>query len=203
MNGLIDLKRKQGGHLINLITLLVNRNEFFLACAFILLLTIGGSVLPGFMTLFNISSLLQQLSILGLMSLGMTFVIIGGNGGIDLSVGSIFGIAAIVSISLQNKVVSTTGTGTYSGLDLPLILILLLVLLCGFIIGFVNGFGVTKLRVPPFIMTLITMTIGRGLIMLYTQGYQFKGIRNDFAFLGGKMFWDFLPMPLIIFAFLA
>ena len=194
---------KENVYEVSILQRMLNRNEFYLFAAIILLLIIGGFAADGYLSLYNLSRLLRQLSIMGLVALGMSVVIIGGNGGIDLSVGSIFGIATMVAISLQNKVIDTTGPGSYVGLDLPLILLMFCVLLSGAVFGLVNGIGVVKLRVPPFIMTLATMAIGRGLIMTYSQGFQFRGARPDFEFLGGGMFFEIIPLPLLFFIILS
>jgi ribose/xylose/arabinose/galactoside ABC-type transport system permease subunit len=176
-------------------------NEIYIILAIFLILLIGRLIAPWYLTAYNLSCLFRQLSMDGLVALGMTFVIIGG--GIDLSVGSVFGISTMIAISLQNKVINSTGSGFFVGLDFPLILVLFFGLLSGAIFGLINGLGVIKLRIPPFIMTLATMFIGRGLIMAYSRGFQFRGVKEGFMFLGGGKIGEFIPMSLIIFIFFA
>ncbi|RKL61613.1 ABC transporter permease [Thermoanaerobacteraceae bacterium SP2] len=178
---------------------LTDNNIFILGIAIVLVLIIGAIKLDSFVGLYNLSRVIRQLSISGLLALGMTFVIIGGNGGIDLSVGSTFGIATMIAISLQNKQIVNTGAKPYPGLDLPLVAIIIICLLAGVIVGLINGLGVTKLKISPFIMTLCMLYIGRGLVLVYSNGFQFIGIRDDFKVLGGGMIANIIPVPTIFF----
>jgi galactofuranose transport system permease protein len=105
-----------------------------------------------FLTEENLTNLLRQNSMLGLVALGMTFVIL--TGGIDLSVGSLVAVAGVVATSLA-------GQG------------LLVALLAGVgfaaMLGFVNGAVIAKARIQPFIVTLAMMIAARGLALVYTQ----------------------------------
>ena len=187
----------------NLIQRSTKSNAFFLIIAIVLIMLIGWGVSESFFNLFNLSRLLRQICISGLISVGMTFVIIGGNGGIDLSVGSTFAISTMLAISLQAEQINNTGGAPYPGLNLPLFLIIIACMLSGVAVGLFNGFGVTKLNVPPFIMTLATLSIGRGLVLVYSNGFQLVGIREDFGVLGAKMIAKYIPLTLITFAVIA
>jgi ribose/xylose/arabinose/galactoside ABC-type transport system permease subunit len=174
-------------------------NPMFLVFAVIAVLVVGGIITDSFVDAFNLSRVFRQMAIMGLMAIGMTYVIIGGNGGIDLSVGSSFGLAAMISISLQNTEIQNTSGVPYSGLDLPLPVILLAVIGAGMLMGLANGVGVAKLKLPPFIMTMSTLSIGRGICLVYSNGFQFVGVREDFQNMGGGMIGDVFANTLIIF----
>lgn len=192
------MSRKKGGAMER-IRSFRKSNTFFLLCAIILILLVGSFFSDSFIDVFNLSRLLRKTAIMGLMAIGMTFVIIGGNGGIDLSVGSIFGVGAMVAISLQNtEIVNTSGT-VRLGLNLPIALIMLAVIAAGAFIGLLNGLGVTVLGISPFIMTLCMMNIARGVVLVYSGGFQFIGVREDFAMLGGGMIMERIPIALLIF----
>lgn len=126
----------------------------------LLIITIILSIVsPNFMTVDNILNVLRQVSINALIAFGMTFVIL--TGGIDLSVGSILALASAVTASMLA-----------SGMD-P-ILAILVGLLAGAIMGAINGFIITKGKVAPFIATLATMTVFRGLTLVYTDTDQLQ-----------------------------
>lgn len=182
---------------------LLKSNNFLLICAILLILIIGSLLSDSFVDVFNLSRLVRKTTIMGLMAIGMTLVIIGGNGGIDLSVGSVFGVGAMVAISLQNKEIVNTSGNVRPGLDLPIVLILLAVIASGALIGLLNGVGILYLKISPFIMTLCMLNIARGAVLMYSNGFQFIGVRNDFMVLGGGMIADVLPVSALFFAAVA
>lgn len=138
---------------------------------------------PNFLSLDNILNILRQVSINALIAFGMTFVIL--TGGIDLSVGSMLALAAALTAGLMA-----------SGMD-P-ILAMLLGLLAGAIMGAINGFVITKGKVAPFIATLATMTIFRGLALVYTEGRPITGLSKDLSFeLMGRGYFFGVPVPVI------
>lgn len=148
------------------------------------LLTIILSILsPNFLSLDNILNILRQVSINALIAFGMTFVIL--TGGIDLSVGSMLALAAALTAGFMA-----------SGMD-P-ILAMLLGLLAGALMGALNGFVITKGKVAPFIATLATMTIFRGLALVYTEGRPITGLSKDLSFeLMGRGYFFGIPVPVI------
>lgn len=149
----------------------------------IILIIIVTILNPSFIDPLNILNLLRQVSINALIAFGMTFVIL--TGGIDLSVGSILALSSAVMANLM-----------VSGWD-PIIAILLGCLLGG-VLGGINGVLITKGRMAPFIATLATMTIYRGLTLVYTNGNPITGLGNkaSFQFLGrGYLFG--IPVPAI------
>ncbi|EST53296.1 ribose ABC transporter permease [Brevibacillus panacihumi W25] len=134
-----------------------------------------------FLTVSNIFNVLRQISINALIAFGMTFVIL--TGGIDLSVGSILALSSAITAGLM-----AGGMDTW--------LAILIGLLAGAVMGAINGVVIAKGRVAPFIATLATMTIFRGLTLVYTQGRPITGLNPDFAILGKGFFLE-IPMPVI------
>ncbi|GIP55025.1 MULTISPECIES: ABC transporter permease subunit [Paenibacillus] len=138
---------------------------------------------PSFLEPLNILNLLRQVSINALIAFGMTFVIL--TGGIDLSVGSIL---ALSSAFVANMMVS--------GFD-PIFAIIVGCLLGG-VMGMVNGLLITQGKMAPFIATLATMTIFRGLTLVYTNGNPITGLGDSMTFqLFGRGYQFGIPVPAI------
>ncbi|GGA46278.1 ribose ABC transporter permease RbsC [Paenibacillus physcomitrellae] len=150
----------------------------------LIILVIIVSVLnPSFLEPLNILNMLRQVSINALIAFGMTFVIL--TGGIDLSVGSIL---ALSSAFIANLMVS--------GLD-P-VLAIIVGCLAGGVMGAVNGLMITKGKMAPFIATLATMTIFRGLTLVYTNGNPITGLGDSMAFqLFGRGYQFGIPVPAV------
>jgi ribose transport system permease protein len=148
-----------------------------------------------FMTPLNMTNLLRQGSMIAILALGETFVII--TAGIDLSVGAIAGFGTVVVAMLLEA-------------GLPIWLCVLLTLLSGLAIGMFHAFGVTKMRVPPFIMTLATLTSLRGVGLLMTKGAPVNITNKAFTsfsthdFLGvPTLFWMVVLVGVPAYVFLA
>ncbi|ASY62584.1 permease protein of sugar ABC transporter [Sinorhizobium sojae CCBAU 05684] len=141
---------------------------------------------PSFLQVGNLMNVGRQIALFGIVSIGMTFVIL--TRGIDLSVGSIVGVVAVTSAMLLS-----------SGTSIPLVMIL--ALLMGAAFGAINGLGVVVFQMPPFIMTLGTLVMGRGIAMTIANGEpQNLGDATDaFYFLGGGFLLG-VPVPIWIFA---
>ncbi|MEO8683271.1 MAG: ABC transporter permease [Devosia sp.] len=143
------------------------RHEVLLALLLILTLIVLGAQSDRFLTLPNILNQGRLMTEVGLISVAMTFVILIG--GIDLSVGSIMGLSAILlGVFWQN-------------LALPLPLVLPAVLLVGTLAGLVNGIVITKFKVPPLITTLATLALYRGLAEGISQARSVRGYPDWFA----------------------
>lgn len=137
---------------------------------------------PRFLTLANLTNVLRQTSLNAIIAVGMTFVIL--TGGIDLSVGSIFAFASAITAGMLiggTNVVLAVAAG----------------LAVGALSGAVNGFFITKGKVPAFICTLAMMTILRGATMVYTNGQPLSGLGDPFYFVG-EGFVGIFPVPVII-----
>lgn len=154
----------------------------------LMLLVLGMGLLSDvFLTWGNIFNVLRQASIIGIVAVGMTFVIIGG--GFDLSVGAVLAFSAIISIQMQPVTPGRTA------------LAVLLPLLVGVATGTVNGFLVGFLRVNPFITTLGMQFVVLGITLLYTNGQHVWVWNPDpvYAAIGGG-FLGPVPIPVLIFA---
>ncbi|PSL34333.1 ribose ABC transporter membrane protein [Planomicrobium soli] len=138
---------------------------------------------PGFLAISNLMNVLRQVSINALIAFGMTFVIL--TGGIDLSVGSILALTGALTAGMMA-----------SGVD-P-ILAMLVGLLLGAVLGAINGIIIAKGKVAPFIATLATMTIYRGLTLVYTEGRPVSGLGDSVPFqMLGKGYLFGIPVPVV------
>lgn len=138
----------------------------------------------------RLSIMILQVSVIGIISVGVTQVII--TGGIDLSSGSVVGGVAMFAMSFAQ--VSTYARAVYPGLtDLPAIVPILLGLGFGAVVGFVNGWLIAFTKIPPFIATLGTMVTVRGFAKWYTKGQPVSFPTEGFASIGKGM------MPVLIF----
>ncbi|MCM3359463.1 MULTISPECIES: ribose ABC transporter permease [unclassified Psychrobacillus] len=152
----------------------------------ILLVVIITILSPNFLTVNNLMNVLRQVSINALIAFGMTFVIL--TGGIDLSVGSILALTGAVTAGLLA-----------SGMD-P-ILAMLIGLILGAVLGAINGIIISKGNVAPFIATLATMTIYRGLTLVYTEGRPISGLGDSVSFqMIGKGYFLGIPVPVVTMA---
>ncbi|ATH93494.1 ribose ABC transporter permease [Bacillus glycinifermentans] len=152
----------------------------------IILVVIVSLLNPGFLEPLNILNLLRQVAINALIAFGMTFVIL--TGGIDLSVGAI--------LALSSALIAGMITG---GID-P-ILAVVIGCLIGALLGMVNGLLITKGKIAPFIATLATMMIFRGLTMVYTDGNPITGLGNHYGFqLFGRGYFLGIPVPAVTMA---
>ncbi len=138
---------------------------------------------PVFLSPRNIRNVLQQVSTLGILSMGMTVLMISG--GIDLSVGSAISTVAVIA-----------GTMLKAGIPAEAAILTGLVLGCA--IGCLNGILAAFTRAHPFILTLGTMTIFQGVAIIITQGYPINDLGTRFAYIGGAMIG---PIPFIVILF--
>lgn len=139
---------------------------------------------PVFLTIPNLTNVIRQISINGLLAIGMTFIIL--TGGIDLSVGS--------QVALTGALVAGFLTAGW-----PIALAIVAGLLIGCLLGFVNGFIVAKGGIPPFIVTLGMLTAARGLTLIYTGGRPIYNLGASFRFFGAGYVLG-IPVPVIILA---
>lgn len=153
--------------------------------AFVILIVALAVASPAFLTYTNIVNILRQISVVGIMAIGMTFVI--ATGGIDLSVGAVLALTGVISTSL-----------VVDGSQTPLALAILAGLGVGLLCGMFSGVFIAKLGVPEFIATLATMTIARGLCYVYTDGRPITGFRDDYKVIGGGSV-GVMPIPVLIF----
>jgi len=147
--------------------------------------------------LFNlqrVSIIILQVSVIGIIAVGMTQVII--TGGIDLSSGSVLAMTAFIAMSFAQ--VSSNARAVYPSLtDLPMIVPVAIGLGVGLFAGLINGALIAYTKIPPFIATLGMMVTARGVANWYTRGQPVSFPTESYAAIGQGM------MPVIIFAVVA
>lgn len=153
------------------------------ALVILLIIIITASfIAPSFLSFGNLTNVIRQISMSAILACGMTFVIL--TGGIDLSVGAVLGFSGAMSASVMNS----TGSlflAVATGLGI------------GLICGIVNGIFITHFDLPPFIVTLATMTLLTGSTLLYTKGAPISVKSDSYKFIGkGEILG--MPLPIII-----
>jgi ribose/xylose/arabinose/galactoside ABC-type transport system permease subunit len=119
-----------------------------------------------FLSFGNITNLLRSTSMIGVVAIGMTFIIISG--GIDLSVGSVLALSSVIAAKLM-----VSGT--------PIFLSMIISLASGVLAGLLMGIIIYEARVPPFIVTLAGLSVFRGIAMLLTGAKKVVGLPENFA----------------------
>jgi ribose transport system permease protein len=164
---------------------LIAARQFGTVIGLVVLCVVLWILTPHFLTVSNLLNIAEQTSINAIVAVGMTFVILSG--GIDLSVGSIVAFSGVV-----------LGTVLQSAQPIPVAL--LLGLLVGLACGLANGALVSWGGLPPFIVTLGTMSIARGAALLFTEGRPVSGFDASFRVLAtGRV--GFIPAPVIAMIF--
>jgi inositol transport system permease protein len=165
---------------------------------FAVMVLVASMLSPAFVSSTNLINIVRQMSIVGLIALGVTGIIVSA--GIDLSSGSIVGLTAVVAASMAQM--PDYSAAFYPGLHLPLIAPVLAACAVGALVGLINGSLVAKARIPPFIATLGTFTAIRGAANLYTGGRPISNLTDDYNFIGqGDIFG--LPVPIVILVVMA
>lgn len=157
--------------------------KYGLLIAFIVICATISWMSPNFLTVTNLLIVVKQISINAMLAFGVTFVIVAG--GIDLSMGSVVAVAGVVAASFAHP-------GSY-----PLVVPLIAGLMVGVFFGAFNGLVITKASVPPFIVTLGTMTIGRGLALILSGGRPISNLSDSFGYIGGGQLFG-IPFPIVI-----
>ena len=153
---------------------------------------------PRFLSPLNLFNVMRQVSIFGLLAIGMTFVIIVR--GIDLSVGSLVALAGLVAAAVAKGgfesrfAVGAQAEAAGYGWQLAL----LAALAVGFLAGCIQGLAVTKLSVPPFVVTLGGMSAFRGAALLFAGGGPISGFDEGYRW-WGQGYVGPVPVPVIVF----
>jgi len=162
----------QSGALVVVGKILVQLRAFI---ALFLLLAFFATINDSFLAPGNLVILTKQVAINAILGIGMTFVIL--TGGIDLSVGSIVGLAGMIAGALINE-----------GLILPLFgivvyfnvwIVMLLAIIVGMLVGLANGIIITRFNVAPFIATLGMLYVARGLALLSADGATYPNLGGE------------------------
>jgi ribose transport system permease protein len=166
--GALNFLRGATGPLIGLILL----------CAFLSVAT------DTFLSLRNFLNVLDQVTVLGVMAVGMTLVILIG--GIDLAVGSVLALSGMVMGYLGNNA------------GLPFVLAIVVALIASAMCGAASGLMITRLNMPPFIATLAMMSVARGLASIITNGEQIVGFPDWFSNLAIIRHFGFLTVTVAV-----
>jgi inositol transport system permease protein len=173
-------------------------NKYGIFLVFIAMLIVASILSPAFLSKTNLINVVRQMSVVGLISLGVTGVIVSA--GIDLSSGSVVGLSAVVAASLSQ--LPDYPAAFYKGLQVPLFVAILAACGVGALVGLINGSLVAKTRIPPFIATLGTLTAIRGAALLYTGGRPISDLTDGYNFIGqGDLFG--IPVPILLLVLMA
>lgn len=177
-------KKKQ-----NIFQRIVKANSFGI-CVILIMMCVLLTILvkDKFFSSSNILSVIRQFSFYGILAIGLCIVII--TGGIDISVGSIFALAGVVSCMSITK------------LGIPVFISVLLGLAVGILMGYFSGFCITVLGLPPMIATLGMQSIARGIAYTITGGYPIGSLPDSFKFIGLGNIAN-IPVPIILMILLA
>ncbi len=157
----------------------------FLLCLFFAIMS------NKFFTINNGLTVLRQISVNICIAVGMTLVII--TAGIDLSVGSVLALSGAIVAGLLKNGIAIPPINLYIGFTI--LGAILAGIIVGAFLGFLNGLVITKFNVPAFVATLSMLTIARGLMMLYTNGFPISSFPTTFTFIGNG---NFLGLPIQI-----
>ena len=165
-----------------------------------------------FLTTNNILNVLRQITANGILSIGLLMVIM--TGGMDISIGSVVGVTSVFFVAFYFP---DKAEGPFQGLFvavnkiLPagiagMVMILILLLLIGALLGFINGLVICKASVQPFIMTIGTLTLYRGIALLASNGkpiYMDEERSNMVSFIGSGSVFGGIPTQLIVLIIVA
>lgn len=163
--------------------------QFILFLIVLALLAIGGVINPRFLGVDNMKIVTRDIAILAIAAIGVGFPIL--TAGIDLSVGSVVGLGGVMVAYFMMR------------LELPVWLSMSLTLILAVLIGSVHGLFVTKLRMHGFLITLVTLGLARGFILVLTNAFPITGLPREFNTIGQGYVADLIPVPLVICAVIA
>lgn len=162
-----------------------NFSKYGLFIILLILCAILSAATPNFFTVNNLLIVAKQISINGILAVGVTYVLL--TGGVDLSLGSVVALTGVVSASFAK--------GENSSLIAPLFVGIFAGTVCGFLNGLIVGRG----RVAPFIATLGMMTVARGAALVISGGRPVTGLNSGFMIIGGGEIFR-IPIPVLILA---
>lgn len=162
--------------------------KYGIALAFIVTCICIAIITPNFLTGRNILNVIRQISLNGIVAIGLTFIILQGD--IDLSVGSMAALSGVIA------------TGLCVNQNVPVLIAVFIALLVCAALGLIMGFVITKANVHSFVVTLGMLSVARGMTMIYTNGYPISGLSDAFREIGSGTIW-IIPLPVIFFILLA
>lgn len=170
----------------SLLPRLAGKRELPMLVFFAIVVTVLSVTIDGFFSVDTFDNVSRQIAVIGLLSVGMTLVVI--TGGIDLSIGAVMAFA----ISIGGMIGIADGW--------PIYLVYPLVLAIGLALGLLNGLLVVHFAVHPMIITLATMSIVRGMVMVITGGLYITSIPNDYMWIGAG-YTPFVVLAVVLVVF--
>lgn len=169
---------------IDSIRRLLKVSEFVIFLVVVILLIGGALINPRIMGVENLKIITRDTAILAIAAIGVAFPII--TGGIDLSIGSIVGLGGVLSTYFIMK------------WGVPIVPSILLTLCIGGFIGWIHGMFVTRLNMHGFLITLVTLGVARGSILVITNGIPITGVPDTYTYLGQGYLFKLIPIPVIL-----
>jgi ribose transport system permease protein len=163
--------------------------QFILFLVVLVLLAVGGVINPRFIAVDNMKIVTRDIAILAIAAIGVGFPIL--TGGIDLSVGSVVGLGGVMVAYFMMT------------MGLPVWISVILTLVLAILIGSAHGLFVTKLKMHGFLITLVTLGLARGFILVLTNAFPITGLPREFNTIGQGYVADLIPVPLVICAVIA
>lgn len=163
---------------------LLKSPEFIMFLVVIGLLVAGWFQNPNVMSEANLKIMTRDIAILGIAAIGVGFAII--TGGIDLSVGSMVGFGGVMVAYFMKEY----GWSIWVSIVVTMAL--------GSLVGLMHGLFVTKLKMHGFLITLVTMGLARGFILVITASFPITGLTPEFTYIGQGYVSDLIPVPVII-----
>ena len=183
---------------VNMTRLLMSFGPLLFLAALMVVFTV---MKPSFIDPINLFNILRQISITGLIALGMTFVIL--TAGIDLSVGSLLAFCGMIAaVVAKGGAANTLSLGTAATQGYGWFAALVASVVVGALAGGVQGLTITRLKVPPFVVTLGGLTVFRGLTLTISNGGPISGFDASMRWFGNGLVGP-VPVPAIIFAIAA
>jgi inositol transport system permease protein len=167
------------------------------AVCLVLLMAIFAVLEPSFLSSRNLFNVMRQISIEGLIAIGMTFVIL--TAGIDLSVGSLVAVAGLVAAMIaKGSTASSFSIGAAAQEGYGWFAAMMGASAVGLLGGFLQGFAITRLKVPPFVVTLGGLSIFRGMALMISASGPISGFEESYRWWGQGRIGP-VPVPVIIF----
>ena len=176
------IKQKPENEKENLLHRIFHSREIGIFLVLVVICIFLAIAAPRFLKLSNITNVARQMAVIAIISVGMTYVIVSG--GIDLSVGSTVAFTGCITALMLVE-------------GYPIIVCIVIGLLLGTLVGFVNGLLIVYVKLAPFIATLGTMGIARGLVLALTRGYPIQPFPKEFELIG-RGYLGLLPIPVLI-----
>jgi ribose/xylose/arabinose/galactoside ABC-type transport system permease subunit len=164
-----------------------------------LIFVVGALTSEYYLTALNLENLMRNVAVIGLLSLGMTVVLLTGR--IDLSVAALMIFSIIVGVVVMAEIGPMLGSrwlvrgNTYAG---PIVPVVLIALLTGIVVGAINGIGVAYFKVASFIMTLVSLTALRGFNYVLTNGHPYYLKAPLYGWIGDSKIAG-IPVSFLIF----